>query len=380
MSIERVDSAPTIAQLIDRQREQIARALPAHMDADRLARIATTVIKSTPRLMDCSATSLLGALMLSAQTGLEPGPLGQVYFVPRRNKGQWECQWQLGYRGILELARRSGQLRSIEAREVCEHDEFSFRYGLDEQLEHQPAIGQDRGRIVAFWGLARFNDGGHYFLVMSKDEVDAYRARSSAGESGPWVSDYAAMGRKTVIRRMEPFLPLMSEQRAAIARDGGVTRVDAGGITADVAVDAAPAEFIDVETTDERRVTASEITQSVGGGDSILEEGVTSATGTGSGEAADREAAAGDGDVVGSSSPEPTTTEPEEPAEPVEGITPETAAACRDRIKAVRDAGLWGDVSKLPKAEGIPLNVTRMSEQQGLRFLELVVEPGEGDA
>lgn len=213
----------TIAQLIDRQRSEIARALPKHMDADRLARIATTVVKTTPKLLECSASSLLGALMLSAQTGLEPGPLGHAYFVPRWNKnsGQTECQWMLGYKGIIELARRSGQLTSIEAREVCERDHFEYSYGLDERLEHWPYMGGERGPIVAVWGLAKFVDGGHYFVVMSKADIDAAKDRSDSAKRGfgPWISDYAAMARKTVIRRMVPYLPLSAEQAAVVAQD-----------------------------------------------------------------------------------------------------------------------------------------------------------------
>lgn len=252
--VEAAEKPVTIGQLIDRQRTEIARALPSHMDADRLARIATTVIKTTPRLMECTSTSLLGALMLSAQTGLEPGPLGHVYFVPRRIKGTMECQWQLGYRGIIELARRSGNLASIEAREVCEQDLFEFRYGLDERLVHEPYMGGDRGEIVAFWGLAKFVDGGHYFLVMSKADIDMARARSDSGAQGkgPWASDYAAMGRKTVVRRMMPFLPLASEQAAVIARDEAVTRVGVGeSISADIAVEGPAPVFIEArEVTD----------------------------------------------------------------------------------------------------------------------------------
>jgi len=217
---------PTIAELIDRQRSEIARALPKHMNADRLARIATTVIKTTPKLLECSAPSLLGALMLSAQTGMEPGPLGHAYFVPRWNKhtGANECQWMLGYKGIIELARRSGQLTSIEAREVCERDEFRYSYGLDERLEHQPYMGGERGPIVAVWGLAKFKDGGHYFLVMSKADIDAAKGRSDSAKRGfgPWISDYAAMARKTVIRRMAPYLPLSPEQAGVIAQDESV--------------------------------------------------------------------------------------------------------------------------------------------------------------
>lgn len=240
----------TIQGLIDRQLPEIRRALPKHMDPDRLARIATTTIKTTPQLLECSAESLLGALMLSAQTGLEPGPLGHVYFVPRKIKGRAECQWMLGYKGIIELARRSGQLVSIEAREVCDRDEFEYQYGLDEQLVHRPAMDGDRGPIVAFWGLAKFKDGGHYFLVMSRADVDKAMARSDSAKSdfSPWKTDYAAMGRKTVIRRMAPYLPLSPEQANVMANDEAV-RTD---LRADMADVVPAATWIDAEVVAEQ--------------------------------------------------------------------------------------------------------------------------------
>lgn len=216
----------TIAQMITAQREQIARALPKHMDPDRLARIALTTIRMTPQLLQCTQESLLGALMLSAQTGLEPGPLGHVYFVPRRDnkRGTVECQWMLGYKGIIDLARRSGKIRSIEAREVCENDEFRYSYGLEEELGHRPHMAGDRGPVIAVWGMAKFIDGGHYFLVMSRADIDAAKDRSDAGRAGkgPWITDYAAMARKTVIRRMAPYLPLSPEQANTLTHDGTV--------------------------------------------------------------------------------------------------------------------------------------------------------------
>lgn len=245
----------TIGQLIDLQRTEIARALPKHMDADRLARIATTTIKTTPKLMECSATSLLGALMLSAQTGLEPGPLGHVYFVPRWNgkTRTQECQWQLGYRGIIELARNSGKLVSIEAREVRARDHFEYRYGLDERLDHQPFMAGDRGPIIAAWGLAKFVDGGHYFVVLSRSDIDEAMERSDSAAKGfgPWITDYAAMARKTVIRRMAPFLPLSAEQARVIAQDESVHNIAAGDrIAADIAAEPRP-EWIDSDIVED---------------------------------------------------------------------------------------------------------------------------------
>lgn len=270
--------ATTINDLINRQRSEISRALPKHMDADRLARIVMTVVKQTPKLGECTPASLLGALMLSAQTGLEPGPLGHAYFIPRWNGRLQanECNWQLGYKGIIELAMRSGKLQSIEAREVCEHDHFEYRYGLDEKLEHVPCMDGDRGELVAVWGLAKFKDGGHYFVVLSRSNIEAARARSQSAfdkngkPSGPWATDFNAMARKTAIRRMAPYLPLQAEQAAVIAHDEAVTRIhDASDITADIALHVQP-EVIDVHEVAEIEVPPANVDVSTG---EVLAEG-----------------------------------------------------------------------------------------------------------
>jgi recombination protein RecT len=203
----------TIAELIEQQKDQIARALPSQMDPDRLARVALTV-KANPDLLKCSSASLLAALMLSAQLGLEPGPLGHCYFVPFKN----EVTFIVGYRGLIDLARRSGQITSIEAREVRPDDDFEFEYGLDGRLVHRPNLDQ-RGDPVAYYGVAKFKDGGYYFLVMSKADIERHRERSKAKSNGPWVTDYDAMARKTVIRAMAPYLPVSVEAARAIAQD-----------------------------------------------------------------------------------------------------------------------------------------------------------------
>lgn len=216
----------SIYQLIEAQKNEIARALPKHMDADRLARVAITTLRQTPRLLECTPQSLLGALMLSAQLGLEPGPLGHAYLVPFYNSREkaHEVTWILGYKGIIDLAQRSGKLLSIEAREVCENDEFEFSYGLEPKLVHKPNIKEDRGAAFAYYGVAQFKDGGRYFLVMSKSDVEKHRSRSRAKDNGPWVTDYDAMARKTVIRAMAPFLPLTVELAGAMAHDEAVHR------------------------------------------------------------------------------------------------------------------------------------------------------------
>jgi recombination protein RecT len=200
--------------------------------------------------------------MLSAQTGLEPGPLGHVYFVPRKIKGQWECQWLLGYKGIIDLARRSGQLQSIEAREVCERDDFDYAYGLDERLHHRPSDDGDRGPLTHVYGIAKFVAGGHYFVVMGRADIELARARSDAFKAGfgPWVTDFAAMARKTVIRRMAPYLPLSAEVANMIAHDETVNK----STTVDPKAEPPEASWVDVPSYEAPPEPAAPQTQQSG--------------------------------------------------------------------------------------------------------------------
>lgn len=221
----------TIYDLIEKQKTAIARALPKHLSADRLTRIVLTEVKRNPKLAEGDPTSLLGALMQAAQLGLEPGPLGHAYLVPYWNgkTKTTDVQLQIGYRGYIDLARRSGQIVSIVAREVCEGDQFEFEYGTDERIVHKPAL-KGRGEAYAYYGVALLSDGGRVVHVMSREDVEKFRNRSQAKSSGPWVTDYDAMAKKTVIRRMVPWLPLSTEMAVAVEADDHTVTLDADSI------------------------------------------------------------------------------------------------------------------------------------------------------
>lgn len=200
---------------------QMALALPKHMTSDRLARIALTEIRKVPTLAKCDQTSFLGAIMQCAQLGLEPGgALGHAYLLPfeNRKKGITEVQFIVGYRGMIDLARRSGQIVSLTARTVHENDEFSYQYGLNEDLKHVPATG-DRGALLYVYAVAKLKDGGVQFEVMSRSDVDKVRAQSKAGNYGPWQTHYDEMAKKTVIRRLFKYLPVSIELATAVTMD-----------------------------------------------------------------------------------------------------------------------------------------------------------------
>lgn len=196
----------TIRHYLEQMGPEIQRALPKHLDADRLARIAMTTIRQTPKLLECNIQSLLAAVMQSAQLGLEPNILGQAYIIPYGK----EAQFIIGYRGMIDLARRSGHIESIYAHPVYDQDEFDYEYGLEPKLRHKPAMG-DRGEFIGAYGVAKFKDGGYHFEFMPKSEIDKRRGRSKAKNSGPWVTDYEEMACKTVIRHMFKYLPISIE-------------------------------------------------------------------------------------------------------------------------------------------------------------------------
>lgn len=207
-------------------KQQMQLALPRHVTAERLARVALTEVRKNPALARCDQTSFLGALMTCAQLGLEPGgPLGHAYLIPFENRkaGRTEVQFIVGYRGMIDLARRSGQIVSIEARAVYEGDTFEVTLGLDSNLRHVPDFDNpartqpEKLRFV--YSVAKLKDGGVQFEVMSRREVEAVRAQSRAGSSGPWVTHFEQMALKTVVRRLFKWLPISVELAAAIEAD-----------------------------------------------------------------------------------------------------------------------------------------------------------------
>ena len=205
-----------VRALLHEMRGEIARALPKHITVDKLTRVALTSIVRTPKLLECSRVSLANAILQAAQLGLEPdGVLGYAYLVPYGATATLIP----GYKGLMDLARRSGRIESIEARVVHAKDTFKFAYGLRPVLEHKPYQGEDAGDMVATYAIAHLRDGGVQWDVMWKREIDGIRKRSKSGHEGPWVSDYEEMSKKTVVRRLCKMLPASVELQRAVALD-----------------------------------------------------------------------------------------------------------------------------------------------------------------
>lgn len=224
----------TIKDYIKTYETEVARALPKVMTPERFTRMAMTAITQTPKLQRCTPQSFIGAMLTAAQLGLEPNtPLGQAYLIPYGTV----CQFQLGYRGLMDLAHRSGEIKNIEAHVVYENDEFDFEYGLNSNLRHIPAK-KDKGEPIWVYAIFRLKNGGYSFEVASYDDCIAHgRKYSKSFSNGPWTTEPEEMAKKTVLKRVLKYAPLKSD---FIVKDETVNEFNPNANTEDEAITVIP--------------------------------------------------------------------------------------------------------------------------------------------
>lgn len=200
----------------DGLKAQIAAALPKHMSADRMARVALTTINKTPKLAQCTQESFFSALMTCSQLGLEPdGRL--AHLIPYGN----QCQLIIDYKGLVDLAYRSKEVLSIHADVIYEGDEFE--YDLGQVKRHTPWAWrkdkpEEKGKLLGAYCIVKMQ-GAEKHEVMAVDEIEAIKKRSKSGTSGPWVTDFNEMAKKTVFKRASKWIPLSPEVRDAAAAE-----------------------------------------------------------------------------------------------------------------------------------------------------------------
>lgn len=241
-----VSPVKAMGDLLKRMHTQIEKALPSVITPERFTRIALTAYSRNEKLQECTAESFLGSMMQAAQLGVEPNtPLGQAYLIPYRNKGVMEVQFQLGYRGMIDLAYRSGEVQNIQAHEVYENDTFEYELGLNPKLRHVPAL-KDRGEVILYYAVFKLTNGGVGFEVMSKEDVEAFaKKKSKTYGTGPWQSDFDAMAKKTLVKRLLKFAPLKSDFVRAVTADETIK----SGISENMADLPDETVTIDAETT-----------------------------------------------------------------------------------------------------------------------------------
>jgi recombination protein RecT len=259
--------ATQIRETIERQGSAFAQVMPATVDADRFARLVLTAVKATPQLMDCfetkqGQTSVLLAAMKAASLGIEPNTeLQHCWLLPRRNRQVMECQLQIGYRGYIELARRSGEVKDIYAEVVREGDLFTVKKGLHRDLVHEVPAEGDRGKLTHAYAVAHFMSGGFAFEVLDEEAVGLRRAQSDSWRSekarqySPWTTATESMWKKSAVRALVPYLPLSAEvQRGLAADEARLTLRDR-----EIAVDVSAADEDDLSMPAEP-LTAAELT------------------------------------------------------------------------------------------------------------------------
>lgn len=215
----------------ENQRRQFAAALPKHLTPDRFVRVATTALMRVHNLAQCTPESFMKCLLDLSAWGIEPdGRRAHLIPFKRRSKnkqtGQWEevleCTLILDWKGLAELALRSGMIAKIHADLVCENDEFA--YDMGEILHHRINFRQPRGEAYAAYAMAETKDGAKFVQVMTKAEIEGIRDNSQGwkafkegyAKQSPWNDSPGEMWKKTAFRRLAKWLPLSAEFRDAV--------------------------------------------------------------------------------------------------------------------------------------------------------------------
>lgn len=251
--------AKSFPAMLEQFKGEIARALPKHINPDRMARIALTAFRMTPKLGECDPRSVFAAVIQSSQMGLEVGLMGEAHLVPFGN----QCQLIPGYTGLMKLARQSGLVQDIYAHEVRVNDQFTLKLGMERSLEHEPlstlggfpASEDERGEVAGFYAVAVFKDGSRTFVAMGRNEIEKIRDNSRGYQSAKrfkkesvWDSDFTAMGLKTAIRRLCKFLPKSPELASALALDAAAEQGASQNLNLNDVIEGNYAPVVDAET------------------------------------------------------------------------------------------------------------------------------------
>lgn len=227
-AVATTDAKRDIRSLIqsDAVKLQMAMALPKHLTADRMARVALTTIMRVPKLAQCTPESLLNCLMQCSQLGLEPDGR-RAHLIPFENRktNTTECTLIVDWKGLAELAMRSGCVAKLHADVICDKDEFA--YDLGEVLHHRIDFRKPRGEPYAAYSMAVTKTGEKFVQVMTRDEIEGIRDNSQGwrafkagyAKQSPWQDSPGEMWKKTVFRRLSKWLPLSAEYRDALDVD-----------------------------------------------------------------------------------------------------------------------------------------------------------------
>lgn len=227
---KKAEKPKSVKDLIEIRMPEIQKVLPSVISPQQFLRLTLNAIQSTPHLMECTMPSFYGAVMQCAQLGLKPNVNGEAYLIPFKNNkkgGVYECQFIVGYKGLMLLARRSGEVANIDAQTVYENDEFDLSYGFDPALVHKPYLKGDRGKPVGFYATVMLKDGGKSAHYMTVEDAQKYGKRySKAYNNSPWMTDFEAMAKKSCLRQVLKYAPMSTDVDGAIRTDEKVLKFE----------------------------------------------------------------------------------------------------------------------------------------------------------
>lgn len=230
MTAQKKGQSQNLPALIDKSEQRVAEVLPEGMDPKRVIRLAKLAVHRNPDLLKCNPVSVIESILVASQLGLEiNSPIGGAHLVPFKGR----CTMIPDYRALIRLALKSGACTALVARPVYDVDHFEIQQGSVERIHHVPAI-TDEGRsdddIIAFYAVATLPDGSTVHEWAPKGDVDKIRARSPSGQGGhsPWKTDYAAMGMKTMVKRLIKWLDVDPQVAAAVDADNRFESGDFG--------------------------------------------------------------------------------------------------------------------------------------------------------
>jgi recombination protein RecT len=246
----------TLREMVEQMSPAVKAALPAVMTPERFTRIALSALSANPALQKSTPQSFLAAMMTAAQLGLEPNtPLGQAYLIPFKNHGQMECQFQLGYKGYIQLAIRSGFYKKLNVTAIKEGELIRFD-PLNEEIEVNIIEDEDKREAtptIGYYAMFEYHNGFKKVMYWSKEKMICHADKFSAAFSKEatkgrypkvsyadfcegkydkkdawlyssfWYQNFDEMGVKTMMRQLLSKWGILSiEMEKAFSADGGV--------------------------------------------------------------------------------------------------------------------------------------------------------------
>jgi len=201
-------------QMLDQLKVQVALALPKHLNADRMCRIALTEFRKNPALARCDPRSVFAAVVMASQLGLEPGVLGQGYLIPYGN----QCQWVPGWQGLVDLAQRSGRA-SVWTGAVFNGDQFDFEFGTSPAITHVPCGEDDPAKLTHAYAVGRVR-GAEWPIIDVWNIEKIWKHRDKFNRVGNKHYSYVhpeLYARKVVLLQVLKYLPKSPELSTAIS-------------------------------------------------------------------------------------------------------------------------------------------------------------------